>query len=66
MYETGSCDRPAAIYVAPKSFDSVCPGELPAAIAEIASDLARISGEIQGATRGLLHHAGAILDARQP
>lgn len=47
-YVSGPLDKPAAVYVLPKSIEAACPSEQSGAIAQLGSQLARILSEIRG------------------
>lgn len=47
-YTTGSLDKPAALYVLPKSIEAACPSETAGAIAQLGSQLGRVLNDIKG------------------
>lgn len=47
-YTAGNLDKPAAVYVVPKSVDAACPSETTGQIAQLGSQLSRLITDIRG------------------
>ena len=51
-YATGDLTKPAAVYINPKSFDAVCPGETASQTLQLAGQIKHIIDDIRGETAG--------------
>lgn len=51
-YTSGNLDKPAAIYVVPKSVEAACPSETSGQIAQLGTQLTRLINDIRGEASG--------------
>ncbi|AKV02412.1 hypothetical protein AKJ09_09075 [Labilithrix luteola] len=51
-YASGNLDKPAAIYVVPKSVEAACPSETSGQIAQLGTQLTRLINDIRGEASG--------------